>query len=65
MTFFPGKNPMEKKSVKLSSVTVEGTQLQTVGALDGMMFKRRTEKKATCQFNSMIMVKLSDDGTRE
>ena len=56
---------MEKKSVKLSSVTVEGTQLQTVGALDGMMFKRRTEKKATCQFNSMIMVKLSDDGTRE
>ena len=56
---------MVKKSFKLSSVTVEGTQLQTVDAFDGMMFKRRIEKKVTCRFNSMIMVKLSDDGIKE
>ena len=56
---------MVKKSFRLSLVTVEGTQLQTVGALDGMMFKRRTEKKATYRLNSMTMVKVNDDDTGE
>ena len=56
---------MVKNSFKLSSVTVEGTQLQTVGAFDGMMIKRRTEKKVMCRFNSMVMVKLNDDGANE
>ena len=45
MAFFPGKKPMEKNSFKLSSVMVEGTQLQIVGALDGMMFKNELKRK--------------------
>ena len=54
---------MVTNSFKLSSVTVEGTQLQTVGAFDGMMIKGQTEKKVTCRFNSMV--KLNDDGANE
>ena len=56
---------MVNNSFKLSSVTVEGTQLHTVGAFHGMMIKRRTEKKVLCRFNSMVMVKLNDDGANE
>ena len=44
---------MVTNSFKVSSVTVEETQLQTVGALDGMM-KGQTEKKVMCHFNSMM-----------
>ena len=51
--FFSGKNPMVTNSFKVSSVTVEGTKLQIVGALDGMV-KGQTEKKVMCRFNSMM-----------
>ena len=43
--FFSGKNPMVTKSFKVSLVTVEGTQLQTVGAFDGMMKKGKVKRK--------------------
>ena len=55
--FFFGKNPMVTNSFKVSSVTVEGTQLQTVGALDGMM-KGQTEKKVMCRFNPMMKLEV-------
>ena len=51
--FFSGKNLMVTNSFKLSSITVEGTQLQIVGALDGMM-TGQIEKKVMCRFNSMM-----------
>ena len=54
MTVFAGRNPMVKNSFKRSSVTVEGTQLQMVGALDGMMCKDELKRKATCRFSLMV-----------
>ena len=54
---------MVKNTFKVSLVTVEGTQLQTVGAFDGMMIKGQNEKKVTCWSNSMV--KLNDDGANE
>ena len=41
---------------KCSSVMVEGTQLQMVGALDGMMFKDKLKRKTTCRFNLMVIL---------
>ena len=54
MIVFAGINPMVKNSFKRSLVTVEGTQLQTVGALDGMMCKDELKRKATCRFSLMV-----------
>ena len=54
MKTFDGKNPMIKNSFKRSSVMVEGTQLQMVGAFNNMMFKDELKRKATCRFNSMM-----------
>ena len=51
---FSGKYLMVTKSFKVSSVTVEGTQLQNVGALDGMMKKGQAEKKVTCRFKLLV-----------
>ena len=56
---------METNSFKVSSVTVEGTQLQTVGALDGMMKKEQAEKKVICQFNLLMKLQVHDYSTYE
>ena len=50
---------MVTNSFKVSSVTVEGTQLQTVGTLDGMM-KGQAEKKVICQFNLLMKLQVHD-----
>ena len=63
--FFSGKNPMVTNSFKVSSVTVEGTQLQTVGALDGMMKKGQAEKKVICRFNLLMKLQVHDYSTDE
>ena len=62
--FFSGKNPMVTNSFKVSSVTVEGTQLQTVGAFDGMMKKGQAEKKVICRFN-LLELQVHDYSTDE
>ena len=53
MMVFAGRNPMMKNSFKRSLVMVEGTQLQMVGVLDGMMCKE-LKRKATRQFSLMV-----------
>ena len=53
MMVFADRNPMVKNSFKCSSVMVEGTQLQMVGVLDGMMCKE-LKRKATCRFSLMV-----------
>ena len=62
---FAGKYPIITKSFKVSSVTVEGTQLQTVGAFDGMMKKGQTEKKVICRFNLLVELLIHDYSTDE
>ena len=49
MMLFSGKYPTVTKSFIVSSVTVEGTQLQTVVVFGGMA-KRQARKKIICQF---------------
>ena len=56
---------MVTNSFKVSSVTVEGTQLQTVGALDGMMEKGQAEKKIICRFNLLVELHVHDYSTDE
>ena len=50
---------MVTNSFKVSSVTVEGTQLQTIGALDGMM-KGQAEKKIIFRFNLLMKLQVHD-----
>ena len=56
---------MVTNSFKVSSVTVEGTQLQTVGAFDDMMKKGQAEKKAICRFNLLAELQVHDYNTDE
>ena len=56
---------MVKNSFKVSSVTVEGTQLQTVGAFDDMMIKGQTEKKVIYRFNLLVELQVHDYSTDE
>ena len=51
---------MVTNSFKVSSVTVEGTQLQTVGAFDGMMKKGQAEKKVICWLKLLMDYRLSN-----
>ena len=53
---------MAKNSFKRSLVTAEGTQLQMVGAFDGLIFKDELKKgNMPIQFNDEIQ--LNDDNT--
>ena len=45
---FSGKYPMVTKSFKVSSVTVEGTQLQTVVVFGGMV-RGQAKKEVICR----------------
>ena len=56
---------MVTNSFKVYLVTVEGTQLQTVGAFDGMMKKGQTEKKVICRFNLLVELLIHDYSTDE
>ena len=56
---------MVTNSFKVSSVIVEGTQLQTVGAFDGMMKKRQAEKKVICRFKLLVELQVNDYSTDE
>ena len=63
--FFSGKNPMVTNSFKLSSVTMEGTQLQTIGAFDGMMKKGKLKRKQFVGSIYLMKLQVHDHDTDE